>query len=68
MLYFEKIFVIMFINVNINLVCEDGIFGYNCVNLCSGYCFNSFFCNKQNGYCDRGCELGYIIERCSKGM
>lgn len=49
-------------------MCDDGIYGYDCINNCSGYCMNGFLCNKEYGYCDEGCDLGYINRDCSIGI
>uniref|UniRef100_K1PJI1 Scavenger receptor class F member 2 n=1 Tax=Magallana gigas TaxID=29159 RepID=K1PJI1_MAGGI len=46
--------------------CGDGTYGYGCVNNCSGHCLNDSPCNKQTGYCDRGCNPGYKDDKCSK--
>lgn len=48
--------------------CEDGTYGYNCTNNCSGHCLNNSICNKQTGHCDRGCNPGYTNRNCSKGI
>lgn len=48
--------------------CEDGTYGYNCTNKCSGHCLNDSTCNKQTGHCDNGCYPGYTNRNCSKGM
>lgn len=47
--------------------CDDGTYGYDCGNNCSGHCLNDSSCNKQTGHCDKGCELGYTNTDCSKG-
>lgn len=47
--------------------CNEGTFGYDCVNNCSGHCFNTSSCNKENGHCDKGCNPGYTKSDCSKG-
>lgn len=46
--------------------CDDGTYGYNCVNNCSGHCLSEFSCNKQTGQCDRECNPGYTNSDCSK--
>lgn len=46
--------------------CDDGTYGYNCVNNCSGDCLNDYPCNKQTGNCDRGCSPGYTGDKCRK--
>lgn len=46
--------------------CDDGTYGYSCVNYCSGHCLNDSPCNKQTGLCDRGCNPGYTNGNCSK--
>lgn len=48
------------------LECADGTYGYNCTKICSGHCLNNSPCNKQNGYCDKGCNPGYTNVDCSK--
>lgn len=57
----------MYCLIKIFLECNDGIYGYSCINICSGYCLNDFLCNKWFGYCDGGCNLGYINIDCNKG-
>lgn len=47
--------------------CDDGTYGYDCLHNCSGQCLNDFPCNKQNGYCEKGCKPGYTTDNCSKG-
>lgn len=47
--------------------CNDGTFGHDCINNCSGHCLNKSPCNKQTGHCDRGCDPGYNTEDCNKG-
>lgn len=47
--------------------CDDGTYGYHCVNNCSGNCLNDSSCNKQTGHCKRGCKPGYEDGDCSKG-
>lgn len=47
--------------------CNDGNHGYDCVNNCSGHCFNNTPCNKQTGQCDRGCKPGYTNNDCNNG-
>lgn len=42
-----------------SLACDDGSYGYDCVNNCSGHCLNGSHCNKQAGHCDKGCNPGY---------
>lgn len=49
------------------LVCDDGAYGYNCVNNCSGHCLRDSPCNIHTGHCDRGCKPGYTNSNCSKG-
>lgn len=49
------------------IACDDGAYGYNCVNKCSGHCLNGSSCNKQTGQCERGCSPGYTNNDCSKG-
>lgn len=51
----------------LNLECDDGTYGYSCVNNCSGHCLNGSSCNKHTGVCDRGCNPGYVSDDCSKG-
>lgn len=47
--------------------CDDGAYGYNCVNNCSGHCLQNSPCNKQTGHCDKGCNPGYTHSDCNKG-
>lgn len=47
--------------------CDDGRYGYNCVNTCSGNCLDGAPCDKETGYCLVGCKQGYTYENCSKG-
>lgn len=47
------------------LECDDGTYGYDCVNNCSVNCLNNSKCNKQTGHCDEGCDMG---NNCSKGV
>lgn len=49
------------------IVCDDGTYGYDCMNNCSGHCLNNFLCNKQTGHCEQGCNPGYTGNDCSKG-
>lgn len=68
--YFTFISYIMFKRLLIKIPvteCINGTYGYDCVNKCSGHCLNDSPCNKQTGYCDRGCNQGYINAYCSKG-
>lgn len=44
--------------------CDNGTYGYNCANNCSGHCLNKTPCNKQTGHCDRGCKPGYTDDNC----
>lgn len=53
--------------MNVFKECDDGIYGYNCVNNCSGHCINNSPCNKQTGQCDKGCNPGYTNSKCNKG-
>lgn len=36
--------------------------------MCSGYCKDNEICNLVNGYCLRGCVLGYIGNFCNKSI
>lgn len=47
--------------------CDDGTYGYNCSNNCSGQCLNDSPCNKETGHCDRGCKPGYTNNSCNEG-
>lgn len=47
--------------------CNEGTYGYNCTNKCSGHCLNNSPCNKQTGHCDGGCNPGYTNSNCSEG-
>lgn len=46
--------------------CDDGTYGYNCVNNCRGHCLNKATCNEQTGHCDRGCIPCYTNKLCSE--
>ena len=48
--------------------CEDGSYGYNCVDKCSSNCLHDFPCNKTNGHCEQGCKPGYSKPLCDKRM
>lgn len=48
--------------------CEDGTFGKDCTQTCSGYCKDNRTCNSANGYCLRGCVSGYIGNFCNKSI
>ena len=48
------------------VVCEDGTFGYDCINNCSGNCLDDSPCNKQTGHCEGGCKPGYTNVLCNK--
>lgn len=48
----------------LNLVCENGIFGKDCVYKCEGYCLNDEFCNNIDGMCLK-CLLGWVGEFCN---
>ena len=48
------------------LECRNGTYGYGCVNNCSDHCIGDSTCNKQTGYCDRGCKPGYTNSLCKK--
>lgn len=45
--------------------CDDGTYGYNCVNNCSGLCLEGYPCNKETGCCDVGCKPEYTTDNCS---
>lgn len=47
--------------------CEDGTYGYDCTNNCSGHCLKDSPCNKQTGHCSGGCKPGYTNSNCNKG-
>lgn len=47
--------------------CDNGTYGYNCANNCSGHCLNGSPCNINSGHCDRGCAPGYNFVDCNKG-
>ena len=49
------------------LVCEDGTYGSNCVQNCSGNCLNDSLCNKETGHCEAGCNPGYTNALCNQG-
>lgn len=57
------------IDIKTVLGCEDGTFGYDCINNCSSRCLNDYSCNKQTGYCDNDNDNdpGYTNNKCNKG-
>lgn len=63
-----KKFICIKINYFYFVECENGTYGYNCVNNCSGHCLNDSFCNIQTGNCDSGCTPGYSKNNCSEGF
>lgn len=48
--------------------CKSGMFGIGCGNYCSGNCFYYVVCNLINGYCDKGCDFGFLDVFCNKSM
>lgn len=46
--------------------CENGKFGIDCSNHCSGNCLAKDNCNSTNGHCDNGCASGYLEAFCNK--
>lgn len=46
--------------------CNDGTFGYDCKNNCSGHCSNNNPCIKQTGHCNGGCKSGYTNVFCDE--
>lgn len=58
----------LYVYFNAAIECDDGTYGYACVNNCSGHCINSSLCNKETGYCHNGCNAGYTNKDCSRGM
>lgn len=46
--------------------CNNGTFGPDCSNHCSGNCLHNVSCNSTNGQCDNGCALGYLEASCNK--
>lgn len=63
-IYWLKIYFFILITVT---ECDDGTYGYNCVNNCSRHCLNDYLCDKQTGHCDGGCDPGYTNSDCNKG-
>lgn len=47
--------------------CDEGTYGYDCINNCSGHSLDYSTCNKQTGHCEKGCIPGYTDADCSKG-
>lgn len=47
--------------------CDDGKYGYDCVNTCSRNCLDGVICDKEAGTCFSGCNPGYMYDNCSKG-
>lgn len=58
----------LYVYFNAAIECDDGTYGYACVNNCSGHCINGSLCNKETGYCHNGCNAGYTNKDCSRGM
>lgn len=46
--------------------CDDGTYGFDCVNNCSGHCLNNSSCEKHNGQCKNGCNPGYTNLLCTE--
>lgn len=57
---------VIWFNLITVLVCDEGYYGYDCGNTCSGHCLNSSPCNKQTCHCDKGCNSGYSNSDCSR--
>lgn len=48
------------------LECEEGWFGVNCSQQCSGHCRDGSTCNHVTGLCDEGCNAGWTGYICEK--
>lgn len=46
--------------------CDDGTYGFDCVNNCSSHCLNNSSCEKHNGHCKNGCNPGYTNLLCNE--
>lgn len=51
--------------INLIIVCNEGIYGVNCLFNCSGNCFDGKVCDKVNGNCSF-CVDGYKGLKCEK--
>lgn len=47
--------------------CDDGEFGKDCTQNCSGNCLNGVVCDKYNGECE-SCSSGFDGPKCDKSM
>lgn len=47
--------------------CSNGTYGENCQYNCSGHCFQNETCNRLEGYCPNGCDIGWDGEACEGG-
>lgn len=68
----DMLLLIMFYIHNIKVIllvkeCDDGTYGYECLNTCSGNCLDGALCDKEAGNCSIGCNPGYMYDNCSKG-
>lgn len=45
--------------------CNDGHYGLNCRELCSGHCENNGPCDHVSGVCPGGCQDGYMDVYCN---
>ena len=43
--------------------CEDGYYGRNCSEYC-GHCLNDEPCEKDTGYCNKGCQPRFQFPLC----
>jgi len=46
--------------------CANGTYGQNCNGMCS-HCLNNQPCNRIDGRCEQGCEIGYTGVKCDTG-
>lgn len=47
--------------------CQEGYYGYNCVEKCSENCVDPSKCDRMTGQCNDGCQAGWIGNTCEKG-
>lgn len=48
-------------------MCNGGYYGLGCSLKCVGYCKDNEFCYYINGICYKGCNDGWIGEKCDIG-
>lgn len=59
---------LMFSSLGHFTACSNGTFGENCMYKCSEHCFQNETCNKFDGYCPNGCNIGWDGEGCDRGQ